>query len=251
MGDAKKIRVMPIARHDADKIIKSFHYSGKVVSNSQLSLGVFLDGRCLGAMQFGPSLDKRKVGGLVLGTQWNNFLELNRMAFSDELPKNSESRALSIALRMIQKRAPHVEWIVSFADGSQCGDGTIYRAAGFVLTGIKRNTQVWSSPSGEKFARVSMTKSKNMVNGAASMQPYIDAGFIPLQGYQFRYVYFINREARQRLTVSEIPFSKIKEIGGSMYRGFRYACAGVASASNPSTQDVQPDPHAPSTADED
>jgi hypothetical protein len=40
-------------------------------------------------------------------------------------------------MRMIQKHYPHVEWVISFADGCQCGDGTIYRAAGFVLTGIK------------------------------------------------------------------------------------------------------------------
>jgi hypothetical protein len=40
-------------------------------------------------MQFGPSLDKRKVQGLVEGTSWNGFIELNRMAFSDRLPRNS------------------------------------------------------------------------------------------------------------------------------------------------------------------
>jgi hypothetical protein len=40
---------------------------------------------------------------------------------------------------------------VSFADGTQCGDGTIYRASGFVLTGIKENDQIWQAPSGEVF----------------------------------------------------------------------------------------------------
>ena len=93
MGNAKDILIQPISAKDANAIVKRFHYSGKVVNNSQLHFGVFYQGRCEGAMQFGPSLDKRKIQGLVAGTQWHEFLELNRIAFSDKLPRNSESRA--------------------------------------------------------------------------------------------------------------------------------------------------------------
>lgn len=60
LGDAKQIIVKPISATDANRIVKALHYSGKVVNNSQLHLGVFLDGRCGGVMQFGPSLDKKK-----------------------------------------------------------------------------------------------------------------------------------------------------------------------------------------------
>lgn len=40
-----------------------------------------------------------------------------------------------------------------------------------------------------------------------------------LKGYQLRYVYFIDKSARKRLTVPEIPFSKIDELGAGMYKG--------------------------------
>lgn len=73
------------------------------------------------------------------------------MAFSDFLPRNSESRAIGFAMRWIRVTYPHIKWVVSFADGTQCGDGTIYRASGFVLTGIKANNQIWEAPSGEIF----------------------------------------------------------------------------------------------------
>lgn len=235
------------------------HYSGKVTKNSQLHLGVFLAGRLEGVMQFGPSLDKRRMLGLVRGTKWNGFLELNRMAFSEALPRNSESRALGVALRMIRAHYPHVEWVVSFADGTQCGDGTIYRAAGFVLTSIKKNTTIWSAPDGERFTDVGLKTQPNKVgkiinrttttkrkaimnrmvatdtrrpeagrllaaidqqpNGAASMRQFKAAGFAPLPGFQLRYIYFLTPEARARLTVPELPFSKIAEIGAAMYRG--------------------------------
>ena len=235
---AKEIIVKSISSQDAARIVKSCHYSGKVVQNSQLHFGVFLNGKCGGAMQFGPSLDKRKIQGLVKGTGWNGFIELNRMAFADWLPRNSESRAISVAMRLIRKAYPQLEWVVSFADGTQCGDGTIYRASGFVLTGIKENTQVWEAPSGEKFSRTSLTdgrskqqqqqarvvasrttltKGKHVLeNGAASMRQYQDAGWRPLKGFQLRYIYFINPSARDRLTVPVLPFSEIQRRGAGM-----------------------------------
>ena len=106
MGQAKKIIVKPITSKDARRVIRSLHYSGKCTQNSQLHLGVFLDGKCGGAMQFGPSIDKRKTQKLVKGTPWNGFIELNRMAFADWLPRNGESRALGFAFRWIKKQYP-------------------------------------------------------------------------------------------------------------------------------------------------
>lgn len=203
-----------------------------------------MDGKCGGAMQFGPSLDKRKIQGLVSGTLWNEFLELNRMAFADWLPRNGESRCIGFAMRWIRKTYPWMKWVVSFADGTQCGDGTIYRASGFVLTGIKKNTQVWQAPdaAGSRFARTSLTDNRSHSQqaaagrivsrvtvtkgndsarggGGASMRQYIDAGFKPIEGFQLRYIYFIDPSARARLTVPILPFSEIVERGASMYKG--------------------------------
>ena len=135
MGSAKDLIVKVIPSKVAVPFVKAHHYSGQVVNNSNLHFGVFYEGRLHGVMSFGPSLDKSKIQGLVDGTGWNEFIELNRMAFDDVLPRNSESRAISIAMKLIRKNAPQIKWVISFADGCQCGDGTIYRASGFVLTG--------------------------------------------------------------------------------------------------------------------
>lgn len=40
-----------------------------------------------------------------------------------------------------------------------------------------------------------------------------------LAGFQLRYIYFIDKECRNNLTVPEIPFSKIDEVGAGMYKG--------------------------------
>lgn len=240
MGRAKDIIVKPISSTDARKVIKALHYSGTVVQNSQVHMGVFIDGRCGGALQFGPSLDKRKMVGLVEGTRWNGFIELNRMALADWLPRNGESRAIAVAMRLLRKFHSHVKWVVSFADATQCGDGAIYRASGFVLTGLKVNNQIWRAPHGETFSRTSLTdgttkqqqrravsilsrtttKGKHILNtGASSMSAFKSAGWQPVAGFQLRYIYFLDPTARERLTVPIIPFSEIERRGAGMYRG--------------------------------
>lgn len=103
MGSAKDLIVKVIPSKVAVPFVKTHHYSGKVVNNSNLHFGVFYEGRLHGVMSFGPSLDKSKIQGLVDGTGWNEFIELNRMAFDDVLPRNSESRAISIAMKLIRK----------------------------------------------------------------------------------------------------------------------------------------------------
>ena len=148
--------------------MKAHHYSGKVVNNSTLHFGVFLDGNLHGVMSYGPSLDKSKIIGLVKDTGWNEFLELNRMAFDSYLPRNSESRAISTSPRR------------------ELGGLTFFDVTG----------------------------------GTYNFKKYLDyVGATPIPGFQLRYIYFIDKSKRKDLTVPEIPFSKIDELGAGMYKG--------------------------------
>lgn len=235
MGSAKDLIVKVIPSKVAVPFVKTHHYSGKVVNNSNLHFGVFYEGRLHGVMSFGPSLDKSKIQGLVEGTGWNEFIELNRMAFDDVLPRNSESRAIAIAMKLIRKNAPQIKWVISFADGCQCGDGTIYRASGFVLTGYSSGS-MWKLPdylvkiNGGSVAHrmkvqdkcsalsryiLERTHGKNL-----TMEKYVEQfGGEILEGKMFRYIYFIDQTYRDRLTAPIIPFSKIDEMGAGMYKG--------------------------------
>lgn len=179
--------------------------------NSQLHFGVFLNDRLEGVMQFGPPINKKGTINLVKNTKWAGILELNRMAFSDKLPRNSESRAMAIAFKIIKKHYPQIEWIVSFSDGTQCGDGTIYRAAGFVLTDIRISDALRRNPKTGEVMHVIQAHHLMLTKQFKTWEP--------TKGYQLRYVYFLNPEAKNRLTVPIIPFSKIDEIGASMYKG--------------------------------
>ena len=233
MGRAMDITMKVIPTKVAVPFMRAHHYSGTVVNNSTLHFGVFLDGHLHGVMSYGPSLDKSKLIGLVEGTGWNEFLELNRMAFDSVLPRNSESRAISMSLKLIKKHAPQVKWVVSFADACSCGDGTIYRASNFILTAIKENYNLCVLPDGTRVHKMTLASSPtsprkelggrtffDVTGGRYNFMEYVKAaGATILPGFQLRYLYFIDKKAAKGLTVPTIPFSKIDELGAGMYKG--------------------------------
>ena len=119
--------------------------------------------------------------------------------------------------------------------GCQCGDGTIYRASGFVLTGYSSGS-MWQLPDylvkinggsvahrmkvQDKCSALSRyileeTHGKNL-----TMEKCVEMfGGKILEGKMFRYIYFIDPSYKERLTVPIIPFSKIDEMGAGMYKG--------------------------------
>jgi len=210
MGRAKEIVVKVINSKIANNFVKKNHYSGKVVNLSNLHFGCFLDGQLHGVMSYGPPMDKRNVLPLVetqnkgFNQKWNEMLELNRMAFDDYLPKYSESRCIAISIKLIKKNAPHIKWLLSYSDATQCGDGTIYRASGFKLTQINKNATIYKLKNGDIVAKRGDSK-------------YNFQGSIPLKGFQNRYIYIIDKKCK--LNVPELPFSEIDVKGAGMYKG--------------------------------
>ena len=226
MGRAKEIIVKVIPAKIANEFVKNHHYSGKVVQNSTLHFGAFLDDRLHGVLSFGSSLDKSKTIVLVENTKWNEYLELNRMAFDDMLPKYSESRVISICMKLIKKNAPQIKWVLSYADGCDCGDGTIYRASGFHLTLIKPNSDLFLLPNGKKIHSMTIKSSKTLMNKYGNWKKYLDTeftGWKKLDGFQFRYIYLIDKN--YKITVPILPFTKIDELGAGMYKGKKITLA--------------------------
>ena len=215
MGRAKEIIVKVIPSKVAVPFVKANHYSGTVSNTSSLHFGCFLDDKLHGVMQYGSPFMKTKVLPLVEPQNWNGMLELNRMAFDDYLPKYSESRCIAISIKLIKKNAPQIKWILSFADGTQCGDGTIYRASGFVLTSVKENSSIIKLSNGDVVASMTYTKGKNILNQGGRAGIPKDAE--KLNGNMFRYIYLIDKTCK--ITVPILPFSKIDEMGAGMYKG--------------------------------
>lgn len=242
MGRAKEIIVKVIPAKIANEFVKKTHYSAKSCPSSTLHFGCFLDGLLHGVMSYGNPIDKGKVIGMVQPSLWNEMLELNRMAFDNHLPKYSESRCIAISIKLLRKHAPHIKWILSFSDGTQCGDGTIYRASGFVLTAIRKSeADLWRLPehlrklnAGKEVAHRMNCNGKTCILGAWVLRKYgtnnvpltklkADNGGELLGGFQLRYIYVIDKTCK--ITVPILPFSDIGKLGAGMYKGEKVTMA--------------------------
>lgn len=211
---ASDILIKVIDSKSSAALIKRLHYSKSVTPNSQIHFGAFIGETLLGALAFGPSIDKRRMAQ-QLGIGFNESLEINRIAFSDILPKNSESRAIGVCLRLLKKKYPHLKCIISFADACRCGDGTIYRASGFVLAGYKKNTTMLDAGNGmivaDKTFNNSVTRSYRGIKKSDCK---------PIDGYQMKYIFFFDQEMKAKF--KSIPFSEIPD-HVRMYKGEKRA----------------------------
>ncbi len=75
-------------------------------------------------------------------------------------------------------------------------------------------TAHWQTP-----VVVALCRSLGVPVIARGLSEWLALGGRKLPGYQFRYIYFLAPDARQRLTVPILPFSKIEDMGAGMYLG--------------------------------
>lgn len=125
--------VLEISADEANDIVKKYHYSGKVVPNSSLHLGLIgSDGELLGCLSFGPSMNLSTPSkfSVVEGS-----MELNRMVMADSEPRNSESQAIGLCMRWLKKYRKDIKWVLSFSDGKEGNVGYIYQATNWLYLG--------------------------------------------------------------------------------------------------------------------
>ncbi len=219
---AKKVVLKFISSKDANVFVVKNHYSKKVAATTLFSFGCFLNNNLVGVLQYGRPINKRSMIGLVRNTKWNDFLELNRMVFIDNTPKNIESRSLAISFKLIKKHYPNIDWVISFADATRCGSGTIYRAAGFHLTAIKKNTGLIKLKSTKEDVALlsfsaghySKRRKEFLKSGFTNVKDYINfryGGFTVLEGYQIRYIKLLTKDT-SRINYDILDFKELDKL---------------------------------------
>ena len=130
----------------ARDLVRRYHYSGKVVPNSYLHLGVFdkQTNNLVGVLQYGTPMNAKKTPQkIVKDSDSSEMMELNRMAMTDEAPKLSESQAISLSFKYIKRFMPHIKWLLSFSDGKEGNVGTIYQATNWVYLGFRESNSFY------------------------------------------------------------------------------------------------------------
>ena len=167
----------------AQEIIREYHY----LHNAPPALSgphflVWFGERITGAMLWG-----RPVSRMLPQKTW---LELRRFWLVDDMPTNSESRCLAIAVKCIRKLCPSIEVVLAYSQLSAGHVGTIYKAAGWQFawlssgeggasypTGQRYKTRLnWHQPTGSKKAWIKKLKPDAIINvkiyGHGTKEPY-------------------------------------------------------------------------------
>lgn len=194
-----------IPRDQANDIVMANHYSGRVYSGTTIHLGLIVTGELVGVLQFGYAMNPASQQGVVRGTPITGYLELNRMWIDDSCGRNTESRALSYAIKFIRRERPDVEWIQSFAD-ERCGlFGTVYQAAGFDYLGEHMGA-FWEL-DGETYHKSLADRTAGAGRRGAYLRANISRARL-LKLRQFRYIRFLKKGARKRLVLTIQPYPK-------------------------------------------
>jgi adenine modification enzyme len=197
--------VNEIGRNLAVKTIKENHYSKKVVNSSRFHLGVFISGKFFGVLQFGYLFNPTYHDKIVEGGSSENAMELNRMWLDDIAPKNSESKAISYAIKVVKKRFPQIKWIQSFADERCGGFGIVYQACSFSYYGEHKGE--FYELDGEIYHSIQTRRKDN--NSKLTLYLRRNKGRMKkLTLRQFRYIRFIDTRWKKKCLLKEQPYPK-------------------------------------------
>lgn len=199
--------VKEIDKEKSKECIIKNHYSHKVCNDAttHIHLGIYIKDVFVGVLQFGYAMNPQSMGSVVRGTELDEYKELNRMWLDDIAPRNSESKAISYAIKYIKRKYPKVKWIQSFAD-ERCGkNGIVYQAANFDYYG--EHTSIFWEIDGEVFHNSVLTNGNR--NKKAELEKKYDitkAKKTELR--QFRYIYFIDKRCKKDCLLKQKPFEK-------------------------------------------
>lgn len=114
-------------------LISKNHYSG-TCSSITVGYGVYYRGALKGGIVFSAGVG-RFANAYCRICKPTEIIELTRLWLHDDLPKNSESRVVGLALRVLRRGRGRFRAVLSYADEYAGHVGTIYQATNFRYMG--------------------------------------------------------------------------------------------------------------------
>lgn len=194
--------IKEIDRDLANDVIKKNHYSKKYFNNSYIHLGVFINNKLLGVLQYGHLLNNNSVGSIVENTKNGEACELNRMWLDDEAKRNSESRSISYSCKYLKGKYPKIKWIQSFADERCGGLGIVYQACSFNYYG--EHLSIFYTDGDKFYHNIQVTAKRDK----AGVQVKDKDKLQKVELRQFRYIKFIHTKTKKQCLLKEQPYLK-------------------------------------------
>jgi len=206
--DITTIELIP--RMSAKRFIRQYHYSETISCMTRLHLGSYVDGKLVAVCTLGGSVQPiRTIAKCFPGLTAADCLEISRLCLVPEMPRNSESRFLSLIVAWLKRYMPRLLVLYSWADGIIGKPGYVYQAANFYYGGY-----IWSytyvDNNGFRYhprvlhrilSKKGIVKPKIGVRAVAR-----SLGIKCYWGKQFRYAYPLCNNHRWRQICATSPF---------------------------------------------
>ena len=205
-----RLRVKVISRASAKRIVLACHYMKTFPQGAMVCLGIMDGDKCVGVCVLGhSSATTAKVEKLVYDISKSEFLEMQRLWISDRYGHNSESRVLSLVMKLL--KAHGVKLVVTHAGGCKNDCGIVYQASGWLYFGRTRCRDFYLTKVGEykslvaamRFGRVK-TKGRELADVGFEL---FGAGEL-IDSWRYLYSYPIDKGMRRRLTKLSQTFPK-------------------------------------------
>lgn len=203
-SNLKSLRVEAVSSEVIKTLIIQGHYLHSMPATTTACFAVYQERELVGAAVF--TIGSRSGYLILSAAKPQDVATLARFYLKDALPKNSESRVLSIILRMLRNLKPW-KFLLSFADPAYRHVGTIYQATGWLYLGMTgRNGYVG-------FGENLLFHPRSLYNHfkTNSLQYFREHG-IPASRHYFpgkhRYGYFLDPSWRWRLRYVPQPYPR-------------------------------------------
>jgi hypothetical protein len=200
----KQLVLRPVDHVVVRSLIEKRHYLHSWPASVVLALGVFLRDDLVGAAVF--TVASKNGHRIVTASAPSDVVTLARLYLVDELPANSESRVVAMALRYLRN---HSRWkvVISYADPMAGHSGTIYQASGWLYVGLSDTTSYIQLPDG----RLHHPRTVHTTFGSSCVRHLratgIDARRVGMPG-KHKYVYVLRESWRWRLKARPQPYPR-------------------------------------------
>lgn len=129
--------IKPVTKQIVQDIYRKWHYLGSQGFISSYNFAAYFNNQCLGGISFGPPSAWETVYSIWGHKNQQGIFEIKRLVMCDTCPKNSESRFIRIAIKLLRAQTT-VRAIITYADSRQGHTGIIYRASNFTYRGLTK-----------------------------------------------------------------------------------------------------------------
>ena len=194
--------IRPVDYLRVKRFIYHHHYARIMPSTTVVSYGLYIGDELMGVSAWGygvrPQHTIRKwFPGLGVG----DYLELNRLCLLDVMPRNSESRFISLVVGRLKRDFPRLQVLLSWADGLRGKPGYVYQACSWLYGGYIRS-EFYTTDKGEVLhPRLLITRFGSRgkaVQSALGLNHYF--------GKQFMYCKFLCSRVRRKQLLAASPF---------------------------------------------